>query len=305
MDNNYSISTAWNYEKGKSAESIISEIESAGFKKLELNFAIHYNLLKELKKIIFRKNLQVKSVHNFCPTPNGIEGFVSPDYFSVASVFEDERKKAVEFTKQTIDTAESLGAKAVVLHCGRVEMSDYSKKLIDLFNQGRCRNEEYKQFMFEMTEERKSKSLPYLNSAIKSIKELSKYAQKKGVIIGIETRYYYKEIPQFDEFEKIFDTVHEPNLLYWHDTGHAQCAENLGITSHIAYLNKYYYRMVGVHIHDTKGTEDHKLPGKGNLDFSILKPYLNSNTIKTLEPHPPSNVEELCKSLKYIDRKLK
>lgn len=303
MNNSYSISTAWNIEKDKSAQDIIKEIENANFSQIELNFAITSALLKELTNIILKKDLQITSIHNYCPVPEEAGGNISPDYFSLASLDENEREKGVEYTKRTIDTAANLSAKAVVLHCGRVEMGNcYSRKLIKLYKEGKAFSDEYKQIIFEMTEERKQKSRPYLESAIKSIKELASYAKRRNVSIGIETRYYYQEIPQFEEFEKIFDSVPEPNLFYWHDSGHAQCAQNLGITSHVAYLKRYSYKMIGVHLHDTEGTQDHRLPGEGDLNFKILRPYINSKTVKVLEPHPPVDVEKLRKSVKYLDR---
>ncbi len=306
MDNNYSISTAWNIGKNanKKAEQIISEIEKAGFKKLELNFMIPEDLLKELKKVIFSKDLQVISVHNFCPLPAEMNGQFSPDYFSVSSIDEDERKKAVYYAKKTVDTAVELSAKAVVLHSGRIDMPIRYKELIELFNNGKKFSDEYKQIIFEMVNERKEKSSIYLESAIKSIRELTKYAFESGIMIGIETRYYYREIPQFEEFEVIFDRIHEPNLVYWHDVGHAQCSQNLGITSHLSYLEKYSYRMKGIHLHDITGAEDHKLPGEGDFEFEMLKKYLNSGVIRVLEPHIPVSIERLQKSINYLKRKI-
>jgi len=303
MQNDYSISTACSIDDKKTADEIISEIESAGFSKIELNFTISPDLLKDLTRIIFTKDIQITSVHNYCPIPKEMKNSISPDYFSISSLCEDERRKAVEYTKRTIDTASRLSARAVVLHCGRVETEyEYTKELIKLFNEGRIYSDEYKELIFRMTEERKHKSRPHLEAAIKSIKELTKYTKDNEVIIGIETRYYYREIPQFEEFEKIFDAILDSNLLYWHDVGHAQCAEDLGITHHIAFLKKYSYRMAGIHLHDTDGTCDHKLPGEGNINFKILKPYLNHKTIKVLEPHPPVDVERLRKSVDYLNK---
>lgn len=302
MNSDYSISTAWNYKPEKPPQRLIAEIKNAGFSKLELNFAISKDYLKELTDVIHKEGIHVTSVHNYCPVPEEIKGKISPDYFSISSLKETEKEKAVEYTKETIDTAMNLGAKVVVLHSGRVEMGDcYSRKLIRLYKEGKAFGDEYKQTIFEMTEKRKGASGSYLNAAIESIKELSKYARKKGIDIGLETRYYYREIPQFEEFEKIFEAVHEPNLFYWHDVGHAQCAQNLGIVSHVSYLKRYSYRMLGIHIHDTKGTDDHRLPTEGETNFKIIKPYLNPNILKVFEPHPPVDVQRLRESIDYFE----
>jgi sugar phosphate isomerase/epimerase len=41
--------------------------------------------------------------------------------------------------------------------------------------------------------------------------------------------------------------------------------------------------MVGVHIHDVRGLDDHLAPGQGNIDWQEITPYLNRSVPKILE----------------------
>ena len=85
------------------------------------------------------------------------------------------------------------------------------------------------------------------------------------------------------------------------DVGHAQVNENLGLEKHSAFLEKYAKHMVGMHIHDIDGSQDHLAPGMGNFDFTILKPYLKKNTIKVLEIHQPATAVQVKAGVSYLN----
>ena len=133
----YSLSTSWNYWRAKSGREIIDECLSVGLDKVELNFSLPLHLFHEIKEIVQKGTVQVTSLHNYCPLPMTECPDRTPDMFSLCATDEKERNKAVEYTKKTMEAAVSLGAQAVVLHMGRVKMSDrYSRPLIALCDQG-------------------------------------------------------------------------------------------------------------------------------------------------------------------------
>jgi len=278
---------------------MIQEIKSLGIEKIELAFGMTREFVDQIFSIEEAGGTEVTSVHNFCPMPEGVpQENAGPDYYSLSSADENERKRAVEVACGTINTATRLRAKAVILHLGRVEIKDRTKKLAALLGAG----SEYEKLKGRMIDERKKAAPLFLKKAMASLGTLAAYSKEKGVALGIETRYYYREIPSLDEIEIMLDRFKDAHVGYWHDAGHAQLFENIGLSKHIDYLERYKDRLIGIHIHDIKGIEDHLAPCRGEMDFSILKPYIKKNTLLVLEPHQPATAEEIKKGAVYLKK---
>jgi len=132
------ISTSWNAHRFDDGEKLLFEISQLGFKAIELSFNLNLAMIDEIADSARRLNINIDSLHNYCPVPDGLSRKQTfPDHYSMASLDEEERFLAVKYTKRSIDTANRLGAKAVVLHCGRVEVPDYTRQLINLLTRVR------------------------------------------------------------------------------------------------------------------------------------------------------------------------
>ena len=77
--------------------------------------------------------------------------------------------------------------------------------------------------------------------------------------------------------------------MYWHDAGHAQIKENLGLIRHTAFLESLAPRLAGFHLHDVIYPDrDHAAPGTGTIDYAALKPFVKPQHIKVFELNPRS-----------------
>ncbi|MCM8797221.1 MAG: sugar phosphate isomerase/epimerase [Candidatus Omnitrophica bacterium] len=297
----FALSTSWNALRYENAKDMLFEIKGLGFEKVELGFNLTVSMVEAIERIQKEQDINVISLHNFCPIPPRLKRDIAlPDYYAMSSFDEEERRLAVKYTQVTIDLAARLGAKAVVLHCGRVQIPDKTRILIQLYETGQKETKEFKAIKTAMQKERADNYKPFFKNSLRSLDQLNRYAQKKGVYLGIETRFYYHEIPSFEEIGIILNEFKGANLFYWHDTGHAQVMENLGFCRHEEYLNLYGPQMLGMHLHDISGGRDHQPPGKGKLDFCALKKYIGKNVLKILEIHHPATAHDIKEAKEYL-----
>jgi len=302
----FALSTSWNASRHKNGKEMIFEIEQLGFDTVELSFNLGPIMVSQVSELVEKGQVKVSSVHNYCPIPQGFSREEAlPDCFSMSSLDETERRNSLKYTKLSIDAAVNLNAKAVVLHCGRVEIKDRTRDLINLCGLNNKGTPEFVSLREDIVSERNNLAGKYFEKALLSLDELNAYAKKRDILLGVETRFYYREIPSFEEIGLILKKFHGSNVFYWHDTGHAQLMENLGLRKHLDFLNSYATSMLGIHLHDITGCRDHQAPSSGELDFKILLPYLKEDTIKVIEAHYPSTPQEILKAKKFLEDNFK
>jgi len=294
------ISTSWNRASAQDAISMIKEIREMGFDRFELNFTLTFKDICDIISIREKEGIDITSLHNFCPIPKGVSPKkASPDYYSLSSLDEDERRRGVDATKTTIETAERLKARVVILHLGKIKIKDRTRELAATLDD----KANYKRVKRLMLEEREEDSSRYFDNALLSMEELLKFAKDKKIKLGIENRYYYNEIPSIDEMEVLLKRFDDDYAGYWHDVGHAQIFENIGLYDHKRdYLDRLASKIIGMHLHDVTGVDDHRAPLQGSFDFSILKPYIKKDTLLVLEPHQPATSGQIMKGAEYLER---
>lgn len=297
------LSTSWNAHRCADAKQLLFEINRIGFKEIELSFNLESSTVEEIISLAAGMGIRIVSLHNFCPIPQGLNrNFALPDYYSMSSYDEQERSQAIKYAKKTIHTAYLSGAKAVVLHCGRVEVGERTRQLIGLYNKGLKDSPGFRRLKQEIIRERECLYAPFLNNTLRSLQELNDYAAIRKVLLGVETRFYYREIPAFEEIKIILERFKGSQIYYWHDTGHAQLMEMLGFAKHRDFLESYASRMIGVHLHDISAAcEDHLAPFQGEINFNLLADYLKEDTIKVIEAHAPARPREIMRSRQLLE----
>jgi sugar phosphate isomerase/epimerase len=143
---------------------------------------------------------------------------------------------------------------------------------------------------------------PHLEQVFQSLEDLLPVAKKNNLVLGVENRYYFREIPSLEEIHQIFKRFSSSSLFYWHDVGHAQVSENLGFSLHADFLQSFSPRMAGIHLHDVKGIKDHLAPGDGDFNFAQLTPYLKNNPLMVLEAHSPATAQQITLAKLYLEK---
>jgi len=285
------VSTAWNALRHESGKEVIQELQALGFSSFELNVHLTEGMLREIEEML--AEIEVVTLHNYCPVREGPRSEWHGDFYFLSSPDPTERRKAVDGTLQTVEWARRFRARAVVLHLGRVVMEHHHQEILDLRLAGR--HKEADDILRRDLEARESIKEPYLEAALTSLSEL---AREVGgdVLLGVETRVVYHEIPSFDEVALALEAIPPSAGGYWHDFGHAHILELIGAAKHDDFLAKYSDRLIGMHIHDAFRRQDHHALTQGTIDFRRLLPMVPKDAIDVLEIHPYASACDLAKS---------
>ncbi len=299
------ISTSWQSGGSATAEGMLTALKNLDVSGIELSYRISEGFFQEMKNPLKRSGLKVASVHNYFPIPSArSDSKGSGDLFLLSSSDPEERQNAIRFTTKSIEHAGELGAAAVVLHCGVVEMNQEMQVLYQYFNSKRLNSEEAQIFIRHKLKEWDSRKPKHMDSLLASLDRLVPVAEKQGVLLGLENRYHYHELPGLDDFKVIFDTFKGAPIGYWHDTGHAHANEALGLIPRGSLLQSYSDQLIGIHLHDAIGLDDHIPPGSGEIDFKALKPFLKTDTIKVIELKPGIPESKASEGVRFLRDKL-
>jgi sugar phosphate isomerase/epimerase len=243
----------------------------------------------------------VLSLHNFCPIPENVpRSEASANVFLLSSADKEERGQAIKYSLKTMQLAHDLEAKAAVFHVGHVDIDAKKEKFFELFDKGEIDSPVGKSFIEEQLALRKKARQKNVDSVLFSLERLNKEAEKLGVYVGVENRYHFHEMPDIEEIGMILKEFRGGRIRYWHDVGHAGVQEKFGVLKQEELLLSYSSDLLGMHIHDFNGYDDHYAPGTGECDYDLIKRHLNSNVIKIVEVHSKVSREELVKGMKFL-----
>jgi len=245
---------------------MLAEISSLGFDHVELGYGIRISLMEGIQRFLANHPMRVTSLHNFCPLPVEIDS-PAPDFYQCTAVRAEERARARTCTLRTIDYANKLGARFVVLHLGSVRMSRYTKRLCKLIHSGQYLDRVYVRTKLDAIQKRETNS-PY-EYIVDWLRPVLEHAASAGVRLGIENRIGIETCPSEREFRRLFSEI--GSLGYWHDFGHAQVRHNLTFLDHAEWLSEMSSHLIGCHVHDVLFPySDHHVPFSGTIDFAAL-----------------------------------
>ncbi len=223
------LSTSWKSGGSTTAGEMISAIKSLDVTAIELSYRISQAMFHQLKGLLKRSGQKVVSVHNYFPLPSvRSEAKGSGDLFLLSSPENAERQNAIHYTTKTIEYAAELGAGEVVLHCGVVEINPEMQALYRFLNSNQIQSRAAQALIRNKLKELEQRKPIHLDSLLASLDHLASVAEKHKVLLGLENRYHYHELPGLDDFNVIFDAFEGAPVGYWHDTGHAHANEILG-----------------------------------------------------------------------------
>ncbi len=298
-----SISTSFISQSVVDGGRLLDVIADYGIQCVELDCRITKTQFQQIKAGLKQAPVQVGSLHNYCPFP-ALKPDVPPggDYFELASLDRTERALAVDWTTRTIENANDLEAELVVLHCGSVEMKTNHRCVYAQYQAEPENDQRLDDLVSKELAQRRRHQMPHLDAIRFSLDRLLNVAQTYGVTLGLENRSHYFEIPDTEELSVLFAEFEGAPIGYWHDTGHAHTQEVLRVVSQADLLATHGVRLVGIHLHDAAGLNDHLAPGNGEIDFKILKPYLKAGPAVVIELAPGTGEADVRQAVSFAQK---
>jgi sugar phosphate isomerase/epimerase len=271
---------------------------SLGFSSIELNHQVTSAMLAELDLT----QIKISSIHEPCPADISTDELKTRDWL-MSAVDETNRQQGVAMIKRSIDLAHLVGAPAVVVHAGLIPLETREKQLSLLYESGQAQSQEFLEIKNRLFETRPTLIGPRFEAVIKSLRELLHYASQFSVLLGLENRYHFMDIPNPDEMGVLLNLASSDQLGFVYDVGHAEAMDRLGFFSHQSWLDRYADRVIGVHIHDLIGVTDHYAPGCGEIDFSRVAAYLPDTAFRTCELRTSVTAEQVATGLEFLAQK--
>jgi HAD superfamily hydrolase (TIGR01549 family) len=291
-----SFSTMWGMKKFTDLNDFLCAVPRFGMTGVEFNHQIRPAMLESMDLT----HVCVSSVHEPCPAAISSEELRKKDIL-LSSPDEARRQQGVEAIKRSIELAHQLGAHTVVVHLGQIQADGTpEKELRDLITAGKTQAPKFLEIRDRMVQIRASLIGPYLDAVKKSLLELLDHASKFQVRLGLENRYHHLDIPSLDEMGELLALVGPDRLGFLYDVGHAHTLDRLGFYPHEEWLKRYASRIMGVHLHDALGGDDHKAPGLGEVDFRMVAAYLPKGAYRALEVQSFNTPEQIRTGLKIL-----
>ena len=286
---------------------MLREIADLGFSHVELSHGIRITLVPGIIRAVEAGIIKVSSTHNFCPLPTGILQ-AAPNLFEPSAKDRREHEQWVRQTKRSLDFAAQLNARVLVMHLGSVQFffGNPGKKLeayATLHPEALAIDPKYKKRVEQSLAKLRKRMPPFWERVKLSIEEIRAYAAERGIALGFENRERFEELPVDSDFEDLISQLAQPNTAgYWHDTGHAEIKERLGLLKHREHLEKNAARLLGFHLHDVDAEgHDHQPVGDGNIDFKMVSSFWKPHHLLVLELNPRTPVEGVIRAKQNID----
>ncbi|MCH8539710.1 MAG: sugar phosphate isomerase/epimerase [Opitutales bacterium] len=308
MSKTVAISSCWSSARHKDGYEMVREFVEMGFTQLELSHGVRMSLVPGILKAVEEGMIEICSVHNFCPLPPGIH-YPAPNLYQPSSGDRREQEQWLRYTRQTMEFANRLGARKIVLHLGSISFF-WRSPAIRLRRFVRAQGNEfdksdaaYQQLREKIQKKLERKLLGSWEHTLQALETILPEAEKEDLYFCCENRESFEELPLDNQFSDLFTHFSgQKNLLAWHDTGHAKIKEKYGFLDHENHLKFVRPHLGGFHLHDVSANgRDHQPIGSGEIDFTMLARYFQPEDALVLELSPGLDKEEVLASKKAIE----
>ena len=287
---------------------MLAEMASLGFEHVELSHGIRITLVPGILRAVEAGVVQISSTHNFCPLPTGVSR-AAPNFYEPSSRDDQERDQWLRHTKRSIDFAVQVRARVVVCHLGSVRFPwlNPTRKVYGYLeahagDSTASAQPHYRALLEKCLGKLRKRMPPYWARVRTGVDQALEYARQKGVRLAFENRERLEELPLDADCVEFFSGLPpDAPAGYWHDAGHAEIKERIGVLDHQSHLESLAARVLGFHLHDVdESGRDHRPIGSGRVDFAMLSRFWRPEHLLTIELGPRTTADEVVASRQCI-----
>jgi sugar phosphate isomerase/epimerase len=284
------------------------EMAGLGFEWIELSHGIRITLVPGLLRAVEEGIIRISSTHNFCPLPTGVV-HAAPNLFEPSSQDDRELEQWLRHTKRSIDFAAQVKSPTLVCHLGSVRFFwlNPARKLRAFSHRHPDAkipdDEEYQELLAKSLAKLRKRMAPFWTQLNLSIAKVFDHAAAKGVRLGFENREKFEELPIDEDYAEFLASLPPTAPVgYWHDTGHADIKETMGLLNHRKHLQKMAPRLLGFHLHDVNAQgQDHHAIGSGHIDFKMVSSFWRPEHTLVLEFGPRVALDDVSASKQFVE----
>lgn len=284
------------------------EMAGMGFSHIELSHGIRITLVPGILRAFEEGVIKVSSTHNFCPLPTGVV-HAAPNLFEPSSQDKREIEQWVRHTKRSIDFAGQVKSPVLVCHLGSVrffwlnparKVRGFAQKHPDAKIP---EDPAYRAMLVKAMAKMRKRMGPYWAQVHESLSQVYAHAALKGVRLGFENREKFEELPIDEDYDSFLAGLPPTAPVgYWHDTGHADIKEGMGLLDHRQHLEKMAPRLIGFHLHDVSAQgQDHQAIGSGHIDFKMVSSFWRPEHTLVLEFSPRIPAADVLASKQRVE----
>ena len=286
---------------------MLQEMAGLGFEWVELSHGIKIILVPGILKAVEEGVIKIASCHNFCPLPMGVT-HAAPNLYLPSSPDARERDMWLRQSKRTIDFAHQVKAPKVIMHLGSTEFFWFNPaRKLEAYREAHpgadlSADSVYQKILAKALAKLVARMPRYWEQTKAGLVELLPYAEGKGIRLGFENREAFEELPLDADHPALIAAMAKPAACgYWHDVGHAQIKQNMGLLNHREHLEKNAPNAIGFHLHDVSAEgRDHRPIGSGQIDFEMVSSFWRPEHTLVIELSPRLTPEEVLSSKQRV-----
>lgn len=281
--------STWCRDPAASPATFCDRAEALGADGLALDARLPGDWLSAFVEILPRRGspLVVRAIEAPCPRPR------APRPPRLACADRDERRAAIEATRETLRLASHLESRVVVLRLGGFDFDLGWKALVRAFS----RREIDEDRLEAVLSRRLKLAATALDWARFGLEPLLDQAEASGIVLALSNRARPFEIPDGPEIGVLLEEFRGAPLAPWFDAAAAHAREAIGLAPPGEWLAGYGRRACGAWLSDAAGLLGGLPWGRGEVDRTAVLTALAAGALTVVHCGPGATDEELAWAL--------